>query len=60
MADEIVLKYIGNGGFLPDVPARALTEEEVKAAGGEKKLLESGLYEPVKKPARKVDSEVTK
>ena len=37
------MKYIGNGNFLPDVPARDLTKEEVKKYGKEK-LLASGLY----------------
>jgi hypothetical protein len=38
-----MLKYSGDG-FLVGVPARDLTDEEVKAAGGEKRLLASGLY----------------
>ena len=37
------LKYIG-GGFLPGVPAKDLTAEQVEQHGGEKSLLASGLY----------------
>jgi hypothetical protein len=45
----------GYGGFLPDIPARDLNDEEVKAHGGEAKLLATGLYskeqaKPVPKP----------
>lgn len=40
---DVYLRYVGNA-FLPNVPARDLTEEEVKEYGGEKFLLESGLY----------------
>ena len=39
-----MLIYKGNG-FLPGIPARDLTDEEVKEHGGEKKLLATGLYE---------------
>lgn len=42
------MKYIGNGNFLPNVPARDLTEEEVKQFG-KKFLLDSGLYKEIKK-----------
>lgn len=43
-----MLKYIGNGGFIPDlsgehVPARDLTDDEVKHFG-ESVLIKSGLY----------------
>lgn len=37
------LVYIG-ADFLPGVPARDLSAEEVEACGGEKSLLQSGLY----------------
>lgn len=37
------MKYIGNGSFLPDIPARDLSDDEVKLYG-RKFLLESGLY----------------
>lgn len=43
-----MLEYIGNGEFIPGVPARDLTGEEVKALGGEQALIGSGLY---RKPA---------
>lgn len=37
---------IWNGtGFIPGIPARNLSDEEVKEYGGEKKLLATGLYE---------------
>ena len=39
------LIFIGKG-WLPNIPARDLTEEEVKQYGGEKFLLKSGLYVP--------------
>ena len=35
--------------WLPGIPARDLTDEEVKQFGGEKKLIASGLYEAPKK-----------
>ena len=38
-----MLIYNGKG-FLPGIPARDLTDEEVKEFGGEKKLLATGLY----------------
>ena len=37
------LTYIGKGAFLPDVPARDLTAEEVSQFGKDT-LLKSGLY----------------
>ena len=37
-----MLKYVGNG-FIDNVPARDLSDEEVKKYG-EKALLDSGLY----------------
>lgn len=37
-----MLKYVGDG-YLPGVPARDLSDEEVKRHG-EKRLLSSGLY----------------
>ncbi len=52
------LKYIGDG-FLPGVPARDLSAEEVEQHGGAKALIASGLYaaedekkEPAKKPGK--------
>lgn len=40
------LKYTGGGygGFLPNIPARDLTEAEVKQYGGEAALVATGLY----------------
>jgi hypothetical protein len=43
-----MLIYKG-GGFIVKIPARDLTDEEVKEYGGEKALINSGLYE---KPAK--------
>ena len=38
------LRYVG-GGFLPGVPAKDLTAEQVEQYGGEKTLIASELYE---------------
>lgn len=48
--DEIILKYIGNGQWLADVPARDLkkgdmTRDAVVALGGATALIASGLYQ---------------
>lgn len=40
---DIYLKYIGQA-WIPDIPARDLTREEVEMFGGEEFLLETGLY----------------
>ena len=45
------VKYKG-GGFLLKIPARDLSEDEVKRYGL-KRLLASGLYEEIKPPKRK-------
>lgn len=45
------MKYIGKGYWLPGIPARDLTPEEVKKHG-KATLLETGLYEEIK-PAKK-------
>jgi hypothetical protein len=42
------MKYIGNGAFIPGIPARDLSDEEVKEYG-RKTLLDSGLYEEQRK-----------
>lgn len=51
-----MLKYIGDG-FLVGVPARDLTDEEVKLHGGVVALVKTGLYakveESAEKPAKK-------
>jgi hypothetical protein len=44
------LRYIG-GGFLPKVPARDLSAEEVRKFGLEK-LLKSGIYKDLYPPER--------
>ena len=51
------VRYIG-GGFLPNIPARDLSADEVKQYGL-KRLLTSGLYEDLYPPKKtKVDYEV--
>ena len=43
-----MLKYIGNG-FVPGIPARNLSEAEVKKYGGVDFLVSTGLFEePIK------------
>lgn len=42
-----MLKYKGNGKFIPGVPARDLVDEEVKRFG-KSRLLASGLYQETK------------
>lgn len=55
---SIELKYVG-AGFVPGIPARDLTAEEVKEFGGEKFLLETGLYnKPDEKKSNIVKEEV--
>lgn len=49
-----MLEYIGRGAFIVGIPARDLTEEEVKQHGGERKLIATGLY---RKPKRQVKDE---
>lgn len=44
MNNETGLIYIGAGNWLPGIPARDLTVQEVKDLGGEKALIETGLY----------------
>lgn len=54
MAEEtkpVVLRYIGGGAFVPDVPARDLTADDL-AERDRKALIKSGLYEPVSTPAK--------
>lgn len=42
-----MLKYTGKGrgDWLPEIPARDLSEEEVERCGGEEYLIGTGLYE---------------
>lgn len=47
------MKYVGDGSFLPHVPARDLTDEEVEMYGGEEALALSRLYEVTPKAAAK-------
>lgn len=48
------LRYVG-GGFLPGVPAKDLTAEQVEQYGGEKTLIASGLYEVAGTPQKAKD-----
>jgi hypothetical protein len=49
-------KYNGKG-FIAGIPARDLTDEEVKQYG-EKRVLASGLYEKVKERKAKKENDV--
>jgi hypothetical protein len=49
-------KYIGDGSFLPGIPARNLSEEEVEAAGLEI-LQASPLYEEIEESKSKPKKE---
>lgn len=54
------LTYVGDGRFLPGIPATDLSEDDIKALGVKANdLLASGLYEEAKpaKPATPAKSE---
>lgn len=51
-----MLIYIGKGSYRHGIPARDLTDEEVKQFGGEKALLATGLYEKPKASSTKASS----
>jgi len=51
-----MLIYIGNGAFLPDVPARDLSADEAKHIGINY-LLQSGLYKLAEQPKKTKQSE---
>lgn len=51
------LKYIGNGTALPGIPARDLSDDEVKRHGGTRFLVSTGLYEYIKKPPKQAAEE---
>jgi hypothetical protein len=42
--DGLGLVYVGNGAFIPGVPARDLTAAEVAYYGGKEKLIGTELY----------------
>ena len=46
------LIYTG-GGFIPGVPAKDLTDEQVEKAGGYERLLSTGLYKKPKASRKK-------
>lgn len=52
-----MLKYIGNGSFIIDIPARDLTDDEVKLYGGVVALVKTGLYEKVEEKSPSRDSQ---
>jgi len=55
---SIILKYIGDGSFLPGVPDRDLSEEDVVATGMEaEELVKTGLWAKadLDKPSNKAD-----
>jgi len=55
---SIILKYIGDGSFLPGVPDRDLSEEDVVATGMEaEELVKTGLWvkADLDKPSNKAD-----
>ena len=52
-----MLKYIGNG-FIPGIPARDLSDEEVKKYGGEKLLISTGLFEKPKPKKEKKEKNI--
>jgi hypothetical protein len=52
-----MLKYIGKG-FMPGIPARDLSDEEVEKHGGIEFLVETGLYELEKKKKKQPKKEV--
>ena len=56
---ETTLIYVG-GGFLPGVPARDLSADEVEQYGGQKALIKSGLYRPATRAAAKPAAEKEK
>lgn len=56
----MAMKYIGAGSFVPNIPARDLTDAEVTEFGKET-LLTTGLYideqpKPAKKPAKESEA----
>jgi hypothetical protein len=50
----------GYGGARPNIPARDLTDEEIKRYGGEDALLKTGLYERAEKAMPKHESPIEK
>jgi hypothetical protein len=51
---KIVLKYIGTGAFLPGVPKRDLTADDLATYGLDRnRLVASGLYEKPKAKKKK-------
>jgi thiamine monophosphate synthase len=48
----MTLIYIGNGAFLPGVPARDLSADEVKQYGGADYLVATGIYATPKKESK--------
>lgn len=55
-----MLKYIGNDAFITGIPARDLTDEEVRLYGGVVVLVKTGLYERVETKEVKVTNKEEK
>jgi hypothetical protein len=52
----MALKYTGNGRFLVGIPAMDLSDEDVRSLElSERELIESGLYEKIRKQKQEVD-----
>ena len=47
---KIAYKYIGKGAWIPNVPARDLTLEEVMRYGGAGRIEAAGLWVKVEEP----------
>ncbi len=52
----MALKYIGNGAFVHGIPARDLSDEEVRDLGGEARLIATGHYIKVESEKLKAQS----
>lgn len=51
MESKLVLRYVGRGAWLPDIPARDLSEADIAERHLDvKALAKSGLYEKVEPP----------
>ena len=48
MKTKLFLKYIGDGSYIPGIPARDLSESEAKLVNLDD-LIASGLYEEIKR-----------
>lgn len=51
------MTYVGEGAFIPHVPARDLTDDEVTRYGGVAILEATGLYKPIEAPKKTAKSD---